>query len=417
MDLSPEKQFLQAFTHPDPDVDRIRGLLAQPLDWPLVQEKAAFHGVAPLVYYQLNHLSGNFDHSPLSTHDSRVPHGTLEFFRQAYYKNLARNLTLLQELKKILNALNNHGIRVMLLKGAALAETLYKNPALRPMSDLDLLVRKEDLAQAERELLDLGYCPLRIEFSGWWAERFGGERFYVKRAGFPIYVDIHWNIATPSVKVGNDRRQAEIDRVWDEARPTRVGGVDTCSMAVEDQILHTAVHLAAHHLDFRLIWLKDICELTHQYQGRIDWERIVEKARYLRLGGPIYSCFQCARQWSEAPIPEEVLSGLRPSDNGLETKVHNLLICMDGEGRGFLEHFYHYLSIPGIGDKGLFLFGAILPGVAYLRNRYQIPRSRMVYLYYLYRPGYVFYRASGALFRLMWLLITKKLKAEGSKGL
>lgn len=91
----------------------------------------------------------------------------MEFFRQGYYENLARNLTLFQELRRILQALNNGRIKVMVLKGASLAETVYKNPVLRPMSDLDLLIREKNLGEVERKLLDLGYSPAEIEFSTW----------------------------------------------------------------------------------------------------------------------------------------------------------------------------------------------------------------------------------------------------------
>lgn len=188
-------------------------------------------------------------------------------------------------------------------------------------------------------------------------------------------------------------------------------------MLIEDLILHTAVHLAAHHLQFKLIWLKDIYKLTHQYQGRINWEKIVENARYLKLSQPVYSCFKCAKEWLDAPIPEEVLSKLKSSyDNNLETKFHNLLTHMDGDKVGFLEQFYQYLSIPGIGDKGSFLLGAMFPGITYMRKRYSVPRSKLVYLYYLYRPCYILYRASLTLFRLMWMLMSRKLKAERLKA-
>lgn len=446
MNLSPEEQFIQVFTRPNSDISEISSLLVYPLNWALIQEKADFHGVAPLIYHHLKRLQNSlipkspdesgatgqanpknnpnalnannlsalgFEHSAKWTQLPNIPSQVLEFFRQAYYGNLARNLTLFQELRRILKVLSNAGIKAMVLKGAALAETVYGNPALRPMSDLDLLIRKEDFMKAERQLLDLGYSLATIEFSKWYAERFGGGRLYVKMAGFPMYVDIHWNITTPSVKLDNDKRYAEIDRIWNEARPMKVAGVDTLSMPVEDLILHISVHLAAHHLQFRLIWLKDICELAYQYQGQINWDKIVEDARYLKLSQPVYSCFKCAKEWLDAPIPGEVFSKFKSShNNNLETKFHNLLTHMDGDKMGVIEHFYQYLSIPGIGDKGLFLFRAMFPSIAYMRNRYSIPRSKLVYLYYLYRPCYVFYQASLTLFRLMWSVMSKKLKAQ-----
>ena len=63
----------------------------------------------------------------------------------------------LQGATQILEAFQNNGIRVMFLKGLSLIELLYKNPALRPCSDIDLLILKEDLPKAIDVLENLGY--------------------------------------------------------------------------------------------------------------------------------------------------------------------------------------------------------------------------------------------------------------------
>jgi hypothetical protein len=53
-----------------------------------------------------------------------------------------RNMRRCHELSKVLRILQNDGIPVIVLKGAALAEVVYGNIALRSMSDVDLLVKK-----------------------------------------------------------------------------------------------------------------------------------------------------------------------------------------------------------------------------------------------------------------------------------
>ncbi|MFQ5344183.1 MAG: nucleotidyltransferase family protein, partial [Anaerolineae bacterium] len=45
----------------------------------------------------------------------------------------------------------------MLLKGAALANTLYPTPALRPLSDIDLLIPRQHLEPAVQAVKSLGY--------------------------------------------------------------------------------------------------------------------------------------------------------------------------------------------------------------------------------------------------------------------
>ncbi len=62
----------------------------------------------------------------------------------------ARELFLAAEFEQDLNALAAEGIQTLLLKGTALAYTLYPSPALRPRCDVDLLLR--DKSTAHRRL-------------------------------------------------------------------------------------------------------------------------------------------------------------------------------------------------------------------------------------------------------------------------
>ena len=399
MALSLEEQLLLAFSRINPDIDEINNLLAYPLDWHFIQERASLHGLVPLIYHHLRRL-----------HMEVIPSWIIESFRQGYYENLARNLTLFQELNKILKALNDHGIEVIVLKGAALLETIYRNPALRPLSDLDILVKRQDLSRAERCLLDLGYSITGIEFSRWGAERFGGERLYVKGTDLPIYVDMHWYI-TNYVWMYNDRRQAEANRIWSRAQIVKIAGINALSLSIEDLILHTSIHLAIQHFKFRLIWLRDIGEIIRHYQERIDWKKIVTISRQLGIERAMYYTLKYTQELLKVRVPEKVIAKFDSAQiNTLETKFFNLHINSNEVEIDDTKLLYQYFKIPKISEKIKFLFGLAFPSLAYMRKRYSIPKSRLVYLYYLYRPCYIFYQASLTLFRLIRLLISKRLK-------
>ena len=68
--------------------------------------------------------------------------------RQSYYLTAACNLRLFAALDQALRALAARGIEVIVLKGAALAQTVYPSVALRPMGDLDVLVRPASVPAA-----------------------------------------------------------------------------------------------------------------------------------------------------------------------------------------------------------------------------------------------------------------------------
>nr|WP_321452410.1 nucleotidyltransferase family protein [uncultured Carboxylicivirga sp.] len=80
---------------------------------------------------------------------------TLEL-KKAYFTSLLRNtkiLTIRDELNKLFSANN---LKPLLLKGCTLATSIYPDPALRPMSDIDILFFNNDAEKAHELLIASG---------------------------------------------------------------------------------------------------------------------------------------------------------------------------------------------------------------------------------------------------------------------
>jgi hypothetical protein len=105
----------------------------------------------------------------------------------------ARHLLMTRALATILRHFATSDLAVIVLKGPVLAETVYPDPALRPFSDLDLLVRPEDRRRADLALRALGYQPLADEHSWDFDIAFDGATVYESAAG--VRVDLHWGAA------------------------------------------------------------------------------------------------------------------------------------------------------------------------------------------------------------------------------
>jgi hypothetical protein len=118
------------------------------VSWERFLHQAAVHAVAPLMYDTVRN-----DGEPL-------PPWVREELRRSYYQTAARNALLFEELATIVRGFHQAKIPLILLKGAALAQGTYGNPALRPMSDLDLLVPSELMPRAEELLAKTGYTVL-----------------------------------------------------------------------------------------------------------------------------------------------------------------------------------------------------------------------------------------------------------------
>jgi hypothetical protein len=123
-------------------------LLASPLRWPLVLEHAKRYGITPLLYHALEAL-GFYD----------VPDPVRTELATFFKVNAIRNELLAEEMARILRLLGNAGIPAMPLKGIALAESLYEDPALRVFEDIDVLVPTDHTIEAFQLIVSSGYEP------------------------------------------------------------------------------------------------------------------------------------------------------------------------------------------------------------------------------------------------------------------
>ncbi|MGB9736213.1 MAG: nucleotidyltransferase family protein [bacterium] len=98
-----------------------------------IMKLATIEFLAPLLYYQLKSLS-------LEGYEPIMPR-----LKDSYLRNTARNLLLLKQIKLLKRQAEKEGIKIVLLKGAALSTTIYNEIGLRPMTDVDILVEQQDI--------------------------------------------------------------------------------------------------------------------------------------------------------------------------------------------------------------------------------------------------------------------------------
>lgn len=273
------------------------------LDWDYVLRAANLHGVLPLLHTTL-------------PDNTAIPALVTETARSAYWTTHFRNRTLLGELKAVLNAAAERGIAVMLLKGALLAPCYYPTPALRPMSDLDCLVRTADLGAFGAVLRDLGYREIDGQ-PGLVDERlhdpmFLEYAFTAERDGVPVLIEYRAEPLAPlrlalteldTTLAAHLRRS--VGGIWERGQQGEYDGAPFARMAVEDVLLHIASHSMTRHSSFRLLWLHDLCRVVAQHPDAINWEQLAREARTLRLGAPVLAALEAAHRWLDAPIPME----------------------------------------------------------------------------------------------------------------
>ncbi|MGC2225306.1 MAG: nucleotidyltransferase family protein, partial [Methylocella sp.] len=126
-------------------------LPANEAEWQRVLHLSSSHLVAPMLrraYQEHGLVSG-------------LPADVVEFLDAVYTLNLESNLRYQYQLAQLIQALNDTGVRPLLLKGAAtLASGLYPTPGERMIGDIDVLIPSAKLAGAVEHLLAAGYQPV-----------------------------------------------------------------------------------------------------------------------------------------------------------------------------------------------------------------------------------------------------------------
>ncbi len=283
----------------------------------------------------------------------------------------ARHLVMTRELARVLARLRRDGIAVLPLKGPVLAETVYPDPALRPFSDLDLLVRPDDRWRADAALRALGHRRVADEHSWEYDIAWDGATLYEAPGG--VRVDLHWALLTEPRFAWNP---AEAAGVWERAVPITVAGERALGLAREDLVLYLSAHLAVHHAlaGLRSHW--DVALVLRHAAGAPDWPALLARAARWRVRRALFFVLAGVEATFGPLVPPAALAALRPR-GPRAAWLQALLRDADAARRARLEHLVTLLLVDRARDVGAALGRALVPPADWLRARYATgPASR-----------------------------------------
>jgi hypothetical protein len=354
-------------------------------DWRLFAHMAQAEGVAPLVYWTFRthgrpvcvQRTGRPDHCPITVHRSLAT---------AYYQSLAHNILLTQELGCILRALDQAGIPVILLKGTALAATLYPHLALRPMSDLDLLVPRQHLEAATGVVQSLGYQETHPEPTPGWNGWLNHHQHLRQKNPPGLAVELHWNLVAGDA----DWRSPSLDWFWEQAAPFSVNSdpYPACQrvfvLMPTAHLLYLSAHLALQHGMARaqLLWFYDIHRLVSHWGDRLDWEELRERAEALRWASALTAALLGTRERFCTLLPEGFLDTLRASG---DPRSWRLVQRKANASQTRALHTWNRLATLNWPGRLHLLRGLFFPGRAFVRQRYHTRPAWLWPLGYLYR--------------------------------
>ncbi|BAJ28089.1 MULTISPECIES: nucleotidyltransferase family protein [Kitasatospora] len=361
--LPPHARLLltMARLHLDPDrLDLVRALADRPdLDWGAFTDAAARHKLLPLV--------GRHVHRHRL--DRKGP-GTFPYpwvFTGAYLANRERNHALADEFGLIFRELGAAGIRYAVRKGFPLAEGEYGDPALRRMTDLDLLIDRADAARAREVLERLGYLQGNLAADGERVEPFSrdtqlfwrlnlSQQLPFRKSGHRAAVPEFDVDLTHDIFQKKSGRTAPAAELLDRAVPRTVCGVDAWVQGPEDRLLDLCSHLhkeatslffIGENIDLQLAKFLDVA-LVVAGLDEDGWGAFLARVEEYDAAAIVYYALHYVDQLYPEAVPAAVLDRLRPADLGYLDEFGDL----DGRRARWSMEFLPRLFHSGRREEG-----------------------------------------------------------------
>jgi len=230
------------------EVDATASLLKK-VDFERLETLITQHRTHPCVYHNIRqHFI------------KQVPSSLLLSLKNKYIKNMTRNTKQLGICAKLNQLFQAGNIPIHFFKGLSLTKVLYCDIALRNNNDIDVLISKSDLEQANHILNSMGFYAHEFEAldDEWRNEYFKVHKDigYTNQEG--LLIELHLELSIPIIaEMSNYQKELQYR---DKLFQTKLS---------IDELFYLCWH-GSHTLFHRLKWLVDIKLYSEQLENNID---------------------------------------------------------------------------------------------------------------------------------------------------
>ena len=381
--LTPEDHFLLDWCRVAPaSLSVISTARYNDLDWPRLLCRAESNRVGPLLFRNLRE----------APNAPAVPATTLAALRSSYLRSMNVATRVATELGPIAHGFRAASIPMVLLRGLSVGTALYGDTALRPFTDVDLLILRRDLPSARRCMEAAGCEIADGDLAPTYFEKYHLHATYRHKPSGVVF-ELHWAL---------DHRYVPFVIPYESiialSREVNIDGASISAPCPEHDLLANAVHVAKHayFLAFlaasedpigwvidegHLIHLCDIALAADGCGGALNWKYIMETSRAWNVARELSVVLRTADRLFPGCIPKEVTGRLElPRLSWGERTAFRLLargIHRDGQtGLMRQSRFAALRARPLFRPvRALDLLRYVNPGPQFLRNRYAC-RSR-----------------------------------------
>lgn len=334
-------------------------------DWDFLAHMAKIHRLGPML------------HDRLARFADAVPEKVRSQLKASQRNNAMRNLKIYRELVNVTRILNDAGIESIALKGAYLAKLAYPDPGLRPMRDLDLLIKPEQVVMAFELLVANGF---RNVYANTLAETHFIHSEHLPPLVSPdgIAIELHHRLIA---NADSDFLSESDDALWSRSIMKDIGSVQVRFLSPEDLLLHLCLHATQRH-QFNLgpLALTDIVFLLETH--KIDWPVFLNACcKWQRFA---LSLLHLSKLKVGADIPGEVIAALGNGDSAAwQQSAEYMLFSELDDHRLMTENVGNFMYSSNPYSKFSSFFSIVFPPCSIIARDFPVSAgSPKVFLYY-----------------------------------
>jgi len=206
---------------------------------------------------------------------------------------------LLKELEKVAERFSENKISFVLIKGFALRR-YYPSGCVRPMSDIDLLIKPEDRFSSVEVLRREGYRLSNEEDLKRQLSIHGELTWHNPENN--MKVEVHWDLI--NAKSAKKAANFDSDLVFREVRELEIEGVKVSTLSPHVELAYLMIHHVLHHNFKRLLWLVDVLLVLRSEE--VDLKELERFVTQFRIERPIHYYLMCLHKIFPEMMTEEL---------------------------------------------------------------------------------------------------------------
>ena len=287
--------------------------------------------------------------------------------RELQVSAMAWVMRLEQHLLDVVDLLTASALDVRVLKGSAVADLDYPDPALRSFIDLDILVRSEQIDRAVELLIAAGFRRRYPQPRPGFDRRFSKGTTFLSPAGYEL--DLHRTFV-----MGPWGLLINLDELWNSSEEFDVAGRTLRALSRPVRFMHACYHAALGDWPPRLSSLRDIVQmllitgqdepdvraLAARWRAEAVLAAAVSDAWYLLGVGTAIGI----SQWAESYAPKK------------QDEVR-MALYRRGRRTSAAQDVAAISAISGLRHKAAYLYALVLPDAQYRAGRHVTAIARL----------------------------------------